>query len=75
MAEKLKIVFDTALMRPACALLQAVKGGTPGIASRFPSESWLIDPTDNMKLYAVSEAQLQILINRVRAMAIHRKNL
>jgi len=75
MIEHLKIVFDVSLMRPGCAILQVLKGGTPGIANSFPSESWLITPTENMKLYNISQDELKILVNRVAARQIHRKNL
>ena len=56
------LVYDIKLRRPACALLQVIKGGDLGIANRFPVESWLINPTPDMKLYLVSEDQLKLLI-------------
>ena len=75
MTEQLKIVFDTKLMRPGCVILQTVLGGSPGIANKFPTESWLVYPTEDLKTYIVFPAQLKILINRVQAKLLHRKNL
>lgn len=58
----MKIVFDTKLRRPACAILQAVLGGDQGIANRFSSETWLISPTPDMSCYEVTEGQLTQLV-------------
>lgn len=61
MATSNTVVYDTVLMRPACALLQAAMGGTIS-ATIFPSESWLLTPTDDMKCYKVTNAQLHKLV-------------
>ena len=58
----MKIVYDPILKRPFCPILQAVGGGDPGIASRFPVESWLVKPTENIGLFLVTEQQLSDLI-------------
>jgi hypothetical protein len=61
-----KIVFDTELCRPACALLQAAMGGDRHMASLFPVESWLIAPTSAMRCFKINDDQLGILVTRVR---------
>jgi hypothetical protein len=58
----MRVVFDTQLRRPACAILQAALGGDANIATLFPSESWLTSPTDDMSCFEVDERQLGILI-------------
>jgi hypothetical protein len=55
------VVYDPVLKRPGCALLQAVMGGTVS-ATLFPSESWLLAPTDDMKAYVVTDEELEILV-------------
>jgi len=54
----MKLVYDMARGRPACALLQVVFGGDLGIADQFPPQSWLVMPTDSMRLYDVTFDQL-----------------
>lgn len=58
----MKIAFDADLRRPGCVLLQAALGGTPELASHFPTESWLVAPTPGLRLYEVTEDQLEILV-------------
>lgn len=58
----MKIVYDTRLRRPACALLQAAMGGDAGIASQFSSETWLIAPTPGMKLLSITDGELGRLV-------------
>lgn len=59
----MKIVYDAKLKRPGCVLLQAL-GGTVSseVMHRFPTNSWLLAPTPDMKVYEVNEKQLEILI-------------
>lgn len=60
----MKIVFDTKLRRPGCALLQAAYGGTiPNsvFGIKFPSETWLTSPTPDMAAYDVTVEQLDQL--------------
>lgn len=46
-----KIVYDTNLKRPACALLQAVYGGsTEALNMFFDARDWLVFPTKGMGL-------------------------
>lgn len=63
----MKIVFDIGLMRPACVLVQAALGGDPEVAHRFPLNSWLLAPTDGMKVYELTEEQIPILVGKVQA--------
>ena len=58
------IVYDVKLRQPGCVLLQAIMGGTvpPSLFHElFSNETWLLGPTDDMKLYRVDEAQLRII--------------
>lgn len=57
----MKIAYDTKLKRPGCVLLQAALGGSP-IAHHFPTDSWLLAPTPDMKLYEITTDQLIQLI-------------
>ena len=54
-----RLVYDLKLMRPGCALLQAALGGDGGIANKFPSEHWLLAPTPDLKLYNISDQELE----------------
>lgn len=45
-----KVVIDVKQRRPGCVLLQAALGGDSGIVSTFPADSWLLAPTDDMRL-------------------------
>lgn len=57
------IVYDPVLKRPGCVLLQAAMGGTvPRFTERFPSESWLVHATPDMKRLPVTEKQLDFLV-------------
>lgn len=57
------IVYDATLRRPGCVLLQAALGGTvPDFVRFFPSESWLVEPTPDMKTYPVTADQLERLV-------------
>lgn len=58
----MKIAFDTKLRRPACVILQAVMGGDPYVGNRFPSETWLLFPTPDMKVYEATDTQIDQLI-------------
>lgn len=59
---KRRIAYDTVLKRPGCVLLQAVMGGTVDVAKLFPAGQWVIEPTPNLKVYEVTEEQLQMLV-------------
>ena len=60
----MKIIFDIEKMRPGCALIQSIMGGSPGVLRDFPAESWLDVPTPGMGLYNVTAEQLTILVDR-----------
>jgi hypothetical protein len=49
------VAYDLTLKRPACMTLQAVMGGTRGIASRFHSQTWLLTKTKDMQLYPLDD--------------------
>jgi hypothetical protein len=46
-----RLAYDLKLLRPGCVLLQAAMGGSVMLANRFPAESWLLTPTEDMKVY------------------------
>lgn len=57
----MRIAFDTKLRRPGCVLVQAALGASvPGTLFQlhFPHETWLTSPTDDMRVYPVTEEQL-----------------
>jgi len=59
----MKIVYDAVLRRPGCVLLQSTLGGTIcNFSKLFPAESWLLAPTPNLKLYEVTQQQLDKLV-------------
>lgn len=58
------IAYDLKKMRPGCVLIQAQMGGTvPNneFEMFFPVETWALVLTDDMKLYEITEKQLDIL--------------
>lgn len=64
-AEAVPVAFDCDLMRPACVLVAAGIGGSVEAAKRFPTETWLLAPTDGMRVYMAAPAQLDLLVRRV----------
>jgi hypothetical protein len=54
------IAFSVSKRRPGCILLQVAFGAdlSPRFHTMFPSETWLVAPTDDMALYPVTEEQL-----------------
>jgi hypothetical protein len=58
------IAYDCVLKRPGCVLLQAVYGATIDRfdMQKFPSESWLINPTPDLKVYPLTPEILQQLV-------------
>lgn len=61
--KNMKIVFDTELRRPGCVLLQAAFGcGYPNLANQFPSETWLVQPTEHMRVFEVTAEQVPKLV-------------
>lgn len=58
----MKIAYDTTLKRPGCVILQAAMGGDAELAHRFPTASWLVAPTPDMKVREITEEQVKILV-------------
>lgn len=57
------IVYDAALKRPGCVLLQAAMGGdVPNFTKLFAAETWLTAPTPGMRAYPVTAEQLSQLV-------------
>ena len=53
-----KIVFSPSKRRPGCVLLQAALGGDVDSTTfyrLFPTETWLVVPTDDMAAYPIDE--------------------
>ena len=67
------IAFDIQQMRPGCALIQAIMGGSPGVLRDFPAECWLDVPTPGMALYNVTAEQLTILVDRSLKQGLHKE--
>ncbi len=63
----MRIAFDCELMRPGCVILQAALGGSAPLAMMFPTESWLVAPTKELKVREITEAQLDMLVRMVCA--------
>ena len=61
------IVYDIALMRPGCALIQAAFGCGVVIAHQFPVESWLLSPSESLRVYQITQKQLRILVEKTKA--------
>lgn len=55
------IAYDLGQRRPGCVIVQAALGGSPGLVGRyFPSETWLLSPTNEMRVYPIEdEARLE----------------
>jgi hypothetical protein len=67
-----RIAFDVSLRRPGCVLVQAALGASvpgPLFQRLFPHETWLLSPTDGMKVYPVTDDQLAQL-SRMAAEAV-----
>lgn len=67
--KKAKVAFDIKLMRPGCAILQALFGAEPTIADKFDTKTWLVGPTPEMKAYEVTPEELKKLVQYVHAKA------
>ncbi len=62
----MKIAFDATLMRPGCVLIQAALGGDSTVAHLFPLDSWLLAPTDDMKVYETTPEQAERLVEMTK---------
>jgi hypothetical protein len=60
-----KIAFDVKLMRPGCVIIQAAFGGDRLLAQRFDPSTWLLAPSENLRLYEITPEQLDVLVERV----------
>ena len=58
-----RIAYDTKLRRPGCVMIQAALGCEPRVAHLFPSESWLVDMTPDMRVYTVLDGQIDRLVS------------
>lgn len=56
-----KIVYDPVLKRPACILLQVMGGGTVTSEDIFMMGDWLTETTPNMRLFSVTDEELEVL--------------
>ncbi len=61
-----KILFDISEMKVGCPILQAAMGGDLHVSNHFPAEKWLIEPTENLKLYEITPEQFKKLKEKVR---------
>lgn len=61
----MKVAFDTTLMRPGCAIVQAALGCDPAIANEFDPAKWLTYPSDDMGVYEITDEQLGVLSARI----------
>jgi hypothetical protein len=57
------IAYDITLMRPGCVNVAAGLGCNTKFPASFPVESWLVHPTDNMRVYPIrSDEELLALV-------------
>lgn len=62
----MKIAYDITLMQPGCALLQAALGCDVSLVDLFPTNTWLLHPTPNLRVYHIERSQLPLLVKRTR---------
>ncbi len=61
------LAYDVTLRRPGCVLLQGAMGGTvpqEKFLTLFKTESWLLAPTKDMKLYPTTPEQLEVVAKK-----------
>lgn len=56
-----RVLYDMKLRRPACVLLQAMAGGTLDGWNLQLLGDWLVAPTPDMKIYTLTDEQLESL--------------
>lgn len=62
-----KIAYDITQMRPGCVLIQAHMGCDSAVSHEFPTESWLLSPTPEMKVYPLTSREwLEILVKMTK---------
>lgn len=58
MSERITLLYDTRLKRPACVLLQAIAGGdSEALLELFDSGDWLVSPTPDMRRVTGTRAE------------------
>jgi hypothetical protein len=58
----MKIAYDCTLKQPGCVLLQAAMGADVALAHRFNPDHWLLAPTPDLKVYEVTDQQMEQLL-------------
>lgn len=56
------LAYDIDQRKVGCVLLQVALGGDPDIAKRIPSEDWLVHMTPGLKVYRLTDAQVEQLV-------------
>jgi hypothetical protein len=67
-----RIVFSPSQRRPGCVLLQVALGGDVDSGTFhkfFPSETWLVSPTDDMGAYPIDEVHSLEALSKIAAKA------
>lgn len=57
-----RIAYDVTLKRPGCVLLQAALRCDPSVVHAFDSETWLVFPTPDLRVYAATDEELSRLV-------------
>jgi hypothetical protein len=65
-----RMVFDLTLKRPACVLLQAAYGCDSSIPHLFNTDTWLLAPTDDMRIYCITGNDLKQAVAMVNKKVI-----
>lgn len=66
-ASRTLVAFDIERMRPGCVMVAAMMGASSEVCALFPTDSWLLAPTDTMRVYPTTPEQLAALVARVEA--------
>jgi hypothetical protein len=61
----MKLAFDIKRMKVGCPIIQAAMGGTPRMAREFDTAHWLTHPTDDIRVYEITEEQFKQLLKKV----------
>ncbi len=62
----MKVAYDITLMRPGCVLVAAGMGADPSASQAFPTETWLLSPTRDMRVYDTTPEQLAQLVEMTK---------
>lgn len=57
------VALDIELLQVGCPLLQAAMGGSSRMLDLVPIESWLLYPTDNLKVYRIGSLYMEKLVS------------